>query len=111
MQKTTIHKDSWRSGDNQSVGSSVLVVSRRLWPGNRTFLEMASMVVTWWILAFLRSDYFKLANPLVVIRWCCNYTDCAVSSLVIVVISIIYYIYDDFIRDILGCIPIQLQNT
>ena len=36
--------------------SSVLVVSRWLWPGNRTCLEVASTVVTWWILAFLRSD-------------------------------------------------------
>ena len=27
-----------------------------LWPGNRTFLEVASMVVTWWIVAFMRSD-------------------------------------------------------
>ena len=42
----------WRSGDNQSVGSSALVVSRWLWPGNRTFLEVASMVVTWWIVTF-----------------------------------------------------------
>ena len=31
---------------------SVPVVSRWLWPGNRTFLEVASMVVTWWIVAF-----------------------------------------------------------
>ena len=29
------------------------MVSRWLWPGNRTFLEVASMVViTWWIVAF-----------------------------------------------------------
>ena len=34
----------WCSGDNQSVGSSVPVVSRWLWPGNRIFLEVASMV-------------------------------------------------------------------
>ena len=45
----------WCSGDNQSVGSSVLVVSRWLWPGNRTFLEVASMVVTCYIVAVLRS--------------------------------------------------------
>ena len=24
--------------------------------GNRTYLEVASMVVTWWIVAFLRSE-------------------------------------------------------
>ena len=36
----------WHSGDNQSVGSPVPVVRRWLWPGNRTFLEVASMIVT-----------------------------------------------------------------
>ena len=36
-------------------GSSISVVSRWLWPGNRIYLEVASMVVTWWIVAFLRS--------------------------------------------------------
>ena len=41
------------SGYNQSVGISVPMVSRWLWPGNRIFLELASMVVTWWIVAFL----------------------------------------------------------
>ena len=39
-------------GDNQNVGSSTLMVNRQLGPGNRTFLQVASMVVTWWILAF-----------------------------------------------------------
>ena len=43
----------WRSGDNQSVGPSVPVVSRWLWPENRTFFEVASMVVAWWIVGFL----------------------------------------------------------
>ena len=45
----------WHSGNNQSVGSSVPVVSRWLGPESRTFLEVASMVVTWSIVAFLRS--------------------------------------------------------
>ena len=40
---------------NQCVRSSVPVVSRWLIPGNRTFLEVASMGVTWWIVAFLHS--------------------------------------------------------
>ena len=40
----------WCSGDNESIGSSALVVSRFLWPGNRTFLGM----VAWWIVFFLR---------------------------------------------------------
>ena len=39
----------WSLGDNQSIRSSAPVVSRCLWPGNKTFLEVASMVVTWWI--------------------------------------------------------------
>ena len=37
------------------VRSSGPVVSRWLRPGNRTLLEVASMVVTWWIVAFLHS--------------------------------------------------------
>ena len=44
------------SGNNQSVGLSVPKVSRLLRPGNRIFLEVASMVTTWWIVAFLCSD-------------------------------------------------------
>ena len=48
------------SGDNQSVWSSAPVVSRWLWPGNRTCLEVASMVVIWWILAFCAA-YMKQA--------------------------------------------------
>ena len=35
-----------------SVRSLAPVVSRWLWPGNKTFLEVTSMVVTWWIVAF-----------------------------------------------------------
>ena len=46
----------WPLGDNQSVRSLVLVVIRWLWPGSRILLEMASMVVSWWIVAFLCSD-------------------------------------------------------
>ena len=34
------------------ICSSVPMVSRWLWPGNRTFLEVASMVVTWCIAFF-----------------------------------------------------------
>ena len=43
---------TWHSGNNQNVGLSVPVVSRWLWPENRAFLEVASMVVTWWTMAF-----------------------------------------------------------
>ena len=45
----------WRSGDNQSVWSSAPEVSRWLWPGNSSFLEVASIVGNWWIVAFLCS--------------------------------------------------------
>ena len=45
----------WCMGDNQCVTSSALLVSRWLWPGNKTFLEVSCMVVTWWIVAFLQS--------------------------------------------------------
>ena len=41
------------SWEPASEGSSVPMVSKWLWPGNRTFLEVASMVVTWRIVAFL----------------------------------------------------------
>ena len=41
----------------KNVRSSAPVVSRWLWPGKRTFLEVVSMVVTWWIVAFLPSAY------------------------------------------------------
>ena len=41
----------------QGEGSSATVVSSWLRPGNRTFFDVASMVVTWWIVAFLRSVY------------------------------------------------------
>ena len=42
----------WCLGDTQSVRSSALVVSRWLWPGNRTLLEVDSMVVSWWMVSF-----------------------------------------------------------
>ena len=31
---------------------------RWLWHGNRTFLEVASVVITWWIVGFLRSEKY-----------------------------------------------------
>ena len=42
-----------------SVGSSVLVVSKWLWLWNRTFLEVASLVLTWRIMALLLSIHRK----------------------------------------------------
>ena len=59
----TLHFDyhpCWCSGENQSVESSLPVVSRWLWPGNRIFLKVASMVVTWYHSHFLRSGYLAL---------------------------------------------------
>ena len=51
----TLHFDyrlSASEHDSKCEGSSSPVVSRWLGPGNRTFLEVDSMVVTWWIVAF-----------------------------------------------------------
>ena len=58
----------WFLGDNQSARSCAPVASKWLWPGNRTFLEVASMVVTWWIVAFwpsasLNSEQWSGVNP------------------------------------------------
>ena len=39
-------------GDNSSEGSSTQVVSKWLGHGNGTFLEVASIVVTYWIVDF-----------------------------------------------------------
>ena len=49
------------------------VVSRWLWPGNKTFLEVAIMVVTWWIVAFLPSDNYSMCGVCAV----GNYTNTA----------------------------------
>ena len=40
--------------------SSAPVVSRWLWPGNRTFLEVDSLVVSWWIVAFFAQCVYLL---------------------------------------------------
>ena len=42
----------WHSGNNQSVGPSAPAASRWLRSGNMTFLEVASMAVTRWMVAF-----------------------------------------------------------
>ena len=61
---------SWHSGDNQRVRSSVLVVSKRLWPGNGTFLEVAIMVAIRCIVAFLRSVEICFYEPTIVTKLC-----------------------------------------
>ena len=55
----TLHLPHWHTGNNQSVRSSVPVVHRWLGPENMTFLEVASMVAAWWIMAFLCSDHLE----------------------------------------------------
>ena len=42
-------------GNYQGVGLSAQVVSRWLRPGNRTFLQVAGIVVPWWIVDLLSS--------------------------------------------------------
>ena len=84
--------------------SSVPVVSRWLWPGSTTFLEVASMVVTWWIVPWhphhcqhcycwcLQENGLKciikwpvtsvLWKCLSTMRWCASdYISCAVYTL------------------------------
>ena len=58
------------AGD-QSVRSSVPMVSRWLWPGTRPFSKVISMMVTWWIVAFFTQcsasfpcKYISLPNDL-----------------------------------------------
>ena len=46
--------------DNYSEGSSVPVVRRWVWSGNRTFQKVASLMVTFWIVAFLHSGSKQL---------------------------------------------------
>ena len=57
-------------------GSSVPVVSRWLGLGNRTFLEVASMVGNWWIVAFLLSGNpgwkHSMYSNIIIIVNCCN---------------------------------------
>ena len=49
------YRPSACEGDNWSEESSVPVITRWLWSGNRTFLEVVTKVVTCWIVAFLHS--------------------------------------------------------
>ena len=57
----------WLTGDYWSEGSSALMVSRLLWPGNRTFLE----VVSWWIVHFFAHClyYRYLSSGLISVCW------------------------------------------
>ena len=76
---------STSKGDNQSVGSSVSVVSRWLWPGTKTFLVVASMVVTWWIVDFAQwyhtAQLWKLFAILGMAAsiQCWSFTSCSLS--------------------------------
>ena len=46
----------WLSPDHQQVkGHQYQWLAGGYWPGNRTFLDVTSMVVTWWIVPFLCS--------------------------------------------------------
>ena len=54
------YRPSTSKGDNWSEGSSAPVASRWLWPINRTCLEVASMVVTWWKMAFWCGAYHAI---------------------------------------------------
>ena len=58
------------------------MVSRWLWPGNRTFLEAANMAVTWWIVAFLATltsyeQYMRTLWPKSMKIWWSNHAFCS----------------------------------
>ena len=40
----------------QCAKKTLSIIAWWFWPGNRTFLEVASMVVTWWIVTFLCNE-------------------------------------------------------
>ena len=44
----------WHLGNNSRVRSSAPVVSRWLWPGSRTGLEVDTMAFSWWMEALVR---------------------------------------------------------
>ena len=66
--------------DNQSVGSSGPMVSRWLWPGNTTFWEVASMVVTWcivfWGFFVQCTQHKKASNHHANLPWKCTVLHC-----------------------------------
>ena len=57
------YRQSTSEGNNQSEGSSVTMISRWLWSGNRAFLEVASMVASLGIVAFWPSETGCSLNP------------------------------------------------
>ena len=75
-------------GHSQNVESSATVVSRWLWPGNRTFLEVASIVVSWWIVAFLRYHVFKAYFFMSMVNFC--FVSVVRLSLVLWFLNVIY---------------------
>ena len=62
---TSNHRYWWPDTDYCLGSCEWRVISTRgnrwLWPGNWIFLEVASMVVTWWIVVCLPSAYFRQA--------------------------------------------------
>ena len=79
-----------RSGNNQSVGSSVSVVSRWLWPGNMTFLVVTSMVVTWWTVTFMRRAFSHIMLFLIPFLWL-SWLPSVVSCVVLITLSQIWH--------------------
>ena len=56
----------------QAPAKAAPVVSRWLWPGNRTFFEVDNMVVSWWIVLFFALCMYSLSqmlNTLVIDPW------------------------------------------
>ena len=53
---TTSADDPLLAGTQAIIKGSSALLLWSLWPGNRLFLEVASKVVSWWIVAFSRSE-------------------------------------------------------
>ena len=74
--------------NNQSVWSPIPVVSWCLWPGNRTFLEVASMAVTWWIVFFCAVRALLFSFYLA--KYVCQGTSLAHSPCIVYFPALIY---------------------
>ena len=70
----------WHPSNNQSVRSSIPVVSRWLWPGSRIYLEVVSMVVTRWIVAFSYSGDMTIKAVFTFT----SFSECVVVSLSVI---------------------------
>ena len=94
--------------DNQTEGSSAPVVSRWLWPGNRTFLEVASMVdccffVLCYALFMQFATYLHLPCRKFSAKWCMQIKGGGLRTMYFVQLDI-KYIYSCTAQTLLTCL-------